>query len=130
MDWTQYLKLPHEEYNCLTFIDKICKDQNFVIKGLDIMTKYYESHKSSWGNFIKEESIDNFIKLNNSTLVTVKDITEFDIILFSIKNVRPQHFGLYIGLNKFIHHRKYFKIDELDSEWRDRIKYIIRWKNI
>jgi hypothetical protein len=130
MDWTQYLKLRPEEYNCLTFIDKICKDQNFIISGLDVMSNHYENYKSSWGSFIEEDSINNFIKLNNATLIDIKEITEFDIILFNIRNIRPQHFGLYIGLNKFIHHRKYFKIDELDSEWRDRIKYIIRWKNI
>lgn len=128
MDWTQYLKLPHEEYNCLTLIEKICEDQGFKIQGLEEMIQYH--FKYNWGTFVSYEQIDHFIKINNGKLVTLQEIQEFDIILFNLRETRPQHFGVYVGLNRFIHHRKYFKIDELEDVWRNRIKYIIRWKNI
>ena len=128
MDWLPYLKLPYEEYNCLTLIEKICADQNFQIKGLEEITKYY--FKQNWGQFVSYEEIDKFITLNNSKTVSLLDIQEFDVILFKLRDVRPQHLGVYVGLNRFIHHRKYIKIDELDHTWREKIKYIIRWKNI
>mgnify|MGYP003333097000 FL=1 len=128
MDWSKYLYLPHESYNCLTLIEKICEDQGYSIKGIEDMAQYHFKH--NWGNSVSYEEIEKFIQLNRARLVDLSDIDEFDIILFKLRDVRPQHFGVYIGLNRFIHHRKYIKIDELNQDFRDRIKYVIRWKDI
>ena len=128
MDWSKYLYLSHESYNCLTLIEKICEDQGYSIKGIEDMAQYHFKH--NWGNSVSYEDIEKFIQLNNAKLVDLSDIDEFDVILFKLRDVRPQHFGVYIGLNRFIHHRKYIKIDELNQDYRDKIKYIIRWKNI
>lgn len=92
------------------------------------MAQYHFKH--NWGNSVSYEDIEKFIQLNNAKLVDLSDIDEFDVILFKLRDVRPQHFGVYIGLNRFIHHRKYIKIDELNQDFRDKIKYIIRWKDI
>ena len=128
MDWSKYLYLPHESYNCLTLIEKICEDQGYSIKGIEDMAQYHFKH--NWGNSVSYEEIEKFIQLNRARLVDLSDIDEFDIILFKLRDIRPQHFGVYIGLNRFIHHRKYIKIDELNQDFRDRIKYVIRWKDI
>ena len=128
MDWSKYLYLPHESYNCLTLIEKICEDQGYSIKGIEDMAQYHFKH--NWGNSVSYEEIEKFIQLNRARLVDLSDIDEFDIILLKLRDVRPQHFGVYIGLNRFIHHRKYIKIDELNQDFRDRIKYVIRWKDI
>lgn len=128
MDWTTYLYLPYESYNCLTLIEKICEDQGYHIQGIEEMAQYHFKH--NWGSSVSYKDIDRFITLNQAKLVNLSDIQEFDIILFKLRDIRPQHFGVYIGLNRFIHHRKYIKIDELNQEYRDKIKYIIRWKDI
>lgn len=128
MDWSSYLHLPHEQYNCLTLIEKICLDLGHKIQGIEEMTKYH--WKPDWGNSVSYDQIETFIQINCASVVDILDIEETDIILFKLREVRPQHFGVYIGLNRFIHHRKYIKIDELNQTWRDKIKYIIRWKNI
>ncbi len=75
MDWTTYLYLPYESYNCLTLIEKICEDQGYRIQGIEEMSQYHFKH--NWGSSVSYEDIDRFITLNQAKLVNLSDIQEF-----------------------------------------------------
>jgi len=121
MDWIKYLKLSPTEYNCWTFIEKIHPDLN---KWNSVLQDLYERKKHKWGEDLSFEDINNI--LSDRQEINILDLQPYDILIFSINDKRPQHFGLYIGNNQFIHHRKNPKIDELNDEWRKRLKSIYR----
>lgn len=123
MNWQQHLKLDPKLYNCWTFLEEV--DQNFKVWNSRFQhISDTTSHK--WGEHVSFQDIEKLAKDNNAIRVEITDLQPRDLLVFGINNVRPTHFGLYIGNNQFIHHRKNPKIDELNDEWRKRLKSIYR----
>lgn len=124
MNWAEYLKLDPKQYNCWTFVERV------KFGKIDIWTpeleKLSKDKQARWGNYFNFDDIDNLAKLNNGIKVKFENIQEKDILVFGLTEKRPLHFGLYIGENQFIHHRRIPKIDLLDDYWRAKLKFIYR----
>lgn len=120
-DWVKYLQPTNNAYNCCTFLENIhpsIKVWNNELQQL------YNQKKHKWGDLVTFEDIHRI--LYNRLKVDIKDLKPYDLLIFGISDKRPQHFGLYIGNNQFIHYRKIPKIDDLTEEWRKKLKVIYR----
>ena len=120
-DWVKFLQPSNEVYNCWTFLEKI--HPNIKIWNEDLQT-LYSLKKHKWGDQINFNCIHNFS--GNCAKVDIKNIRSYDLLIFGVNDIRPQHFGLYIDNNQFIHYRKMPRIDELTDEWRKKLKVIYR----
>jgi O-phosphoseryl-tRNA(Cys) synthetase len=122
-DWIKFLSLSPKEYNCWTFIEKIQTDVKVWNPELQNL---YDTKKHKWGEHITFKDIEKLAENNYGIKIELKDLQPHDILMFGVNDVRPLHFGLYIGKNQFIHLRKIPKIDDLDDYWRARLKLIYR----
>lgn len=120
-DWVNFLRLNPDNYNCWTFLEK-------VHPGLQVwdgvLQELYDNKKHKWGESLTFDDIRE--RLSSRKEVSLQDLQPYDILIFGVNDKRPQHFGLYIGKNQFIHHRKLPRIDDLNDEWRKKLKVIYR----
>jgi len=120
-EWVKFLQPSAEIYNCWTFLEKI--HPNIKVWNKDLQ-EIYSSKKHKWGDLVSFEYIRN---LSCGCIeVTIKDIKSYDVLVFGVSDKRPQHFGLYIGNNQFIHYRKMPQIEDLTDVWRKKLKVIYR----
>jgi len=126
-NWASYLSISPKDYNCWTFIEKIHKDKIGI--WTPELEKLYSELKTRWGSKINVDQLSYIAQNNQGIQVSLAEVKEYDILVFSFPSGRPYHFGLYIGKNQFIHLRHYPKIDDLNGEWRNKLKAIYRHDN-
>ena len=135
--WYKYLTKKHnyEIYNCLHMIEEIYKDH----LGIDFSKEYakIDMDAKTLGQHGRRFSLKinlDFMKnaLSDHIQVELNNIQEYDLIIFISTKNRLTHFGLYIGINKYIHLPEggYTNIKELGQEERDSIYRIYRHKNV
>jgi len=134
LKYNKYLGIKHNylETNCITLIDFIYK-QELSCNIFDDLWSFLSLPKGqvldnrTWMRRFSLELLEEWaskvaIKVN---LTTTK---EYDVIIFKSQRMLPIHFGMYIGMNRFIHVEEgsYSRIAVLDQFWRDRIANIWR----
>lgn len=126
-DWVKYLDPSFKKYNCWTFVEKIFQDRLQVWDAE--LSNLFNTAKTKWGQSLSFEDIDKIAKTKLIEKVSLLDLKEYDILVFGINIERPIHFGVYIGRNQFIHLKKIPMIDDLNDEWRKKLKVIYRHDN-
>lgn len=122
-----YLNLPFEigVNDCYSLV------RNFYYHELDIQLHDY-SRNESW--FTENKFIfDGNFKNEDFYVIDIKDLQEFDCILFALSSKNESnHIGIYLGNNIFLHHprNKNSQLQELNDVYKRKIKYAIRHKNI
>ena len=133
--YVPYLKIKHEwdNINCYTLIELIYLSHLSIDlkNSLGKNIGYCEHMNKRWfiANFTKAH-LDK--ELENWDKISLTDLKEFDILVFTNKKNRPFHFGLYIAQNTFIHleENSYCCFSLLDSYWRDFIYVAARSREI
>lgn len=133
MWYLNYLGIKHDysSINCFTLIKQIYREQ---LKFNDFDNLCYKAgvpngtpFNRRWQFKISLSEIEchavKFFKKVNLT-----DIGEFDLIVFKSDKDRPNHFGIYIKDNKFLHleEGKFSILSELDDKYRNSIASIWR----
>lgn len=120
--------------NCLTLIELIYEEQ-LGIDFSDIWDELEIPDGTTDANinwFKKYHKKFLKLKLLNWTKISLQQLQEYDIILFKNRKGLINHFGMYIGENKFIHVEQdiYTNINELNEHWRDSILAIYRHNDL
>jgi len=104
--YEHYIKIKHEwqGMNCVTLIvDIYNRFLNIDLKeclsraGTDGVTNI----DAKWYQIVPYETIIN--EINNWKKINLRDIQEYDILIFRTKNMRHVHFGMYIEAGTYIH---------------------------
>lgn len=105
----------------------------------EVVRRYYRNTcKVYIGDYDRDESfcheeqnviMDNFGK-EGFEIVPKKSLKLHDVILFRTDKALPQHFGIYLGGQQFLHHMQNgFSCQQtLNGRWMDRILYVLRRK--
>jgi len=134
MKYTKYLSRKHDysENNCITLINDIYKTelQSNIFDTLWDYIKIPEGKPidgRAWMRRVSLESIETWAS-TVAKKVNLTELQEYDVIIFKAGRLIPNHFGMYIGNNRFIHlaEGKYSKIEALDDTWRGTIASIWR----
>jgi hypothetical protein len=128
--YIKYLGLKHDydNVNCITLIDMIYVNElnnrifTDVWKFFDIK-KGHPEEKSRWSFRFSFEQLANWANKNTTKVDWQKDLQEYDVLWFKTKKNRPMHFGMYTGVNEFIHIEEggYSRISFLNEEWRNQM---------
>mgnify|MGYP000847666067 FL=1 len=137
-NYIKYLGIKHDyqNINCITLIEKIYKEELKcnVFQSLWTHLNLVEGKPlegSRWKFKITLKKIEEWVNLN-AIKVDLTKIEEYDVILFKSKKNRPIHFGMYTVNNNFIHveEETSSRITALNQEWRDKIHFILRRKDL
>lgn len=105
----------------------------------EIVRRYYRNtYKIYIGDYDRDESfcheeqnviMDNFEK-EGFKIVPKESLKLHDVILFRTDKALPQHFGIYLGGQQFLHHMQNgFSCQQLlNGKWLNRILYVLRRK--
>ena len=103
----KYLQIKHTygKINCLTLIELIYKEKLKI----DMSETWQRAGRHDGTSQVDKKwflkyTIESVKKeLQHWIYVSITDIKEYDIVIFVSKKMRPLHFGMYIGDNKYIH---------------------------
>tara|TARA_Y100000034_G_C6899105_1_gene415221 strand:+ start:2299 stop:2715 length:417 start_codon:yes stop_codon:yes gene_type:complete len=135
----KYLKYLYREHdyqgiNCLTLIEQIYLELlniNFFEMWHRVGTAgNSEDVSSRWKFLYKHKIIEELTHWKKIELVNIK---EYDILVFnSKKKDLINHFGMYIGENKFIHisENRYSQLSELNQDYRDVLFGVFRHPDV
>lgn len=134
MKYTKYLDRKHDysDHNCITLINEIYKNE----LNSDIFDSFWDlvnmpegkvQDGRAWMRRISLETVENWAS-TVARKVNLTELQEYDVIVFKSRRSIPIHFGMYVGINRFIHleEGRYSKIDILNDTWRDLIGSIWR----
>jgi len=138
LKYNKYLGIKHNylEYNCITLIDSIYKNElnSNVFEALWNFLNLPGGKPQDGRGWMKRYSLDSIETWASkvATKVNLTEMQEYDVIVFKSVRLIPSHFGMYVGYNKFIHvaEGKYSSIDVLTEDWRNQISSIWRWTGI
>lgn len=109
-------------FDCLTLL------KDYYRRNFNILLPANLQRNWEWWNNGDNLYIDNAAKYN---FFSVKEIQKHDMIVMKINSQVPNHAGVYLGDNKFMHHMggKFSCIENLNSSYKFRIAIIYRHKD-
>jgi proteasome lid subunit RPN8/RPN11 len=106
-----------------------------------IVREYYRRELNiALGDYDCDESFENserqdiLIGLEKEGFIMSTDFTNIeigDVLLFQFSKVYPQHVGIYMGGNRFLHQplKGQSRIEQIDGIWAQNLKAVLRHKS-
>lgn len=132
-EYNKYIGIKHNYSvdNCITIIQHYFEDE----LGIDIFNEIYKEANIDIKGITRRWrfhiSLQKVIEIANkySYEVPLTEMQEHDFLIFSDEKGRPYHFGMYVGVNHFLHLQegRTSRIELLNQEWRDSLSSIRRY---
>ena len=72
--------------------------------------------------------MDLYVKEGGYKAVNIAQIKKHDVLVFTVANVLPQHFAIFVGNSRILHHtyRGLSRTDLFNGGWHNRLKAVLR----